>query len=439
MHRDMAAGEVAQWTSATAMPYQARLAMGVLLPNYIVKTMVALGTEQSKKLYSLLKPLLALMVFATFMVFGQQTWMPPHQIDPNAARQHEAPLIAVSKTGVIAIVVREGSASTDSGKCVVYHSSDNGSTFLRGSTVKPQTWNNYDIDNPHALAYDTTDALWLLWGWDLLPSPYYLELSKSTDHGMTFQTEAQYQCAPVLRTSRMTIDLRNNIHVLRDSFDISVGPKIIYTRFTDANIARKFEAALPMPPTLAEQGGDVDFAADENLMIHYVTDIVHHTGSVFENRVIKYAVSTNGGSTFSSLLSLDTITPPNQLFPRVVSRDSIVLGTYYFPDTIQSRKAAVSRDRGLTFVPFGYSNSRPWGLAGKCVSDSLYFYSVHGYYTGAVYSKYMDPQGPVLDSASFNGASYADIAVSAGEGNSWCSIIQTSRALSSHQRMSRPW
>lgn len=353
------------------------------------------------------------VVFLPTLQYAQ--WTSPRQIDPTVTRAQTSPMIAVSKTGITAIVCREGSGSNDSGQLVVYRSTDNGVSFQRGGLLRPNLFDHI-IDPAYAIAFDTTGSLWVLWGWDYLPGGLlvgsYLELSKSTDNGISFTTVMRNWRGLIIEPSRMVIDKYNNIHIIRDSVVQPVGPRIIYTRLNNANPSSRFEAQVPTAPT-GEQSDDVDFAAN-GMTIHYTTR--HENYSTYEFRIM-HSRSLDGGISFSPLLAVDPITPPNQGSPRILARDSLVIIAYNFPDSSSSHLAVVSTDNGVSFGnSFGFG-SDAYGLPGRIASDSQYlylFYPVYDHpFTGrgrTVFNRFTDPLSPPEEITRFDSL-FGDLAV----------------------------
>jgi hypothetical protein len=325
----------------------------------------------------------------------------------------------VSKNGIIAIVCQEGSGSNDSGRHVVYRSTDNGLSFQRGSALIPSRF-DYIVDPPYAIAFDTTGALWVLWGWDWLPGGFpagsYLDLSKSTDNGMSFSTVLRHWRGLIVKPSRMIIDAHNDIHLLRDSVLAAQGPRIVYTKLPNGNASNRFDALLPFAQGADNGNNRADMAVSSDNVIHYVNRIMRYTGTAYEFKV-EYSRSLDGGLSFSPLVVVDSITPPNQLSPKILARDSLVIIAYNFPDSSASHLAVVSTNNGSSFgSSFGFGSDL-YGLPGRITSDSqnIYlFYPVYDHpFTGrgrTVFNRFTNPLSPPEEIARFDSL-FGDLAV----------------------------
>ncbi|MDL1894085.1 T9SS type A sorting domain-containing protein [Sphingobacteriales bacterium CHB3] len=239
-------------------------------------------------------------------------------------------------------------------------------------------------------------------------------MSKSTNNGLSFMTMVRHWRGLIVKPSRMIIDAHNNIHLLHDSLVAGVGPKVVYTRFADANPNNRFDALAPMT-ALAEWGGDADLAVTPPSSIHYTAVIQTEVPGPNEFR-INYARSTDGGGTFSALVVIDSITRPEQISPRIMSRESLVVLAYRV-DSSMSHLAVVSTNNGLAFSdPFGFGSDY-YGLPGKITSDSqnvyLFYPTYEHPFTGrgrTVFNRFTDPFSPPEEIARFDSL-FGDLAI----------------------------
>jgi hypothetical protein len=282
---------------------------------------------------------------------GYSQWSIPIPVD--TLRQFQwGYAMAIAKDGTIAIACGENV------NLWLYISRDHGKHFTRYTDKFAPASGGYDytVTNFTAIAFDSTNTLWVLWEWYFLdfpgPEGWHLVLSKTSDYGNSVQTVFDIRHGYQGLRNQLFIDNTNTLCILRDTIvfvNNQYRSRLIYTRLNPSlGLWENYSIPLvgaPSHPYAAT------FCLEGDSIIHVVqqVDSVRQDGQYAD--FLKYTHSTDGGRTFTQYYNVDTVLPQAQFDPRIIPFGNSVLLAYSV-ETSDSGGDAVglrSYDHGMHF------------------------------------------------------------------------------------------
>lgn len=351
-------------------------------------------TEQS-----VVRPASILLFTLTFFIVHctLSQWSTPQLLDSIPGVRQEGAKAAISKTGTIAVVVREWGSSI-SPRLAVYRSDDHGRNFKRRAVLQPFAM-EYQLYSPSGLAFDNNDNLWLLWNWDLwfdgFPMAFNGILCKSTDGGDSF-SDILHSAGYEGWFWNMVIDGSNNVHLLQDTSYIGSFRRLAYMRLEQSNPQKIFRTLLPFIISPF-----IDFAVCQDSILQIVSNSAEDTGGTPSDRV-KFTRSTDGGKSFTQPKFLDTISIPQQNFPKIlIDEPNNTLVAYTLNDSSFNITAVQSSDMGKTFSKPFRLGIGPGGSQIILGSDSDYVYLIYYSKFGTIYEQLQKGSNATMDTANF--------------------------------------
>ena len=304
----------------------------------------------------------------------------------------------------------------------VYVSEDNGRSFELRYTFGSPTW--APQFGPKGLAFDQNSTIWISWVWDVCADwqceflyPGSLFVSRSSDGGRTFDHVLKYgkgwlTSANVAYPSLIAVDRDNDVHFIRDSlwFDESGDySKLIHVRLPDGDWTRAVETPLPLFPDSLSPGPHFNFHVPPDGKPILVMTTTRRTGPYRTYRI--YTKQGQDG-TFGAWVFLDALpypavsslkliqTRPDELYLTARMDEYLpVQRTYYL--------ALRSTDHGATFGP-PEPVSADANLVSLADSTGLQGAGWAPWRGQSTYVRMPDLFSPIVDSASFGGASIED-------------------------------
>ncbi len=379
-------------------------------------------------------------------------WTTPRLIDSSATVTQNLPLIAIGPLREIAIVCWE---EIGGGRIVSRYSSDNGRTFRKTTVAEgvpphPSTDNGISV-HLRSIGFDSSGSLYVFF-----ESRYYsmvagvlgtvFLVSKSTNQGITFSSywssgSQRYNgmSGPNLNNSSMLIDANRRVHILWDSSGFTPPPSRIthlltYSKIGQGNPPSRVDGVVhsePLQPPYFQRL-DVDLLTVGNNVIVAVGRQVPSTSSVYG---LYFSRSTDGGQTFSPLVSIDTVNATVPHLTKMSDGQSLLL---YNKGTTDSNSDTTLLARYVVDSMV----SAPFRVGSKPIvsrtTKKLLSKGTHHYLTyqttyasfGTTYYDFGNLQSPALDSAFFSGHSSPDFALDSLDGKYLVTVFQNRVYLS---------
>ncbi len=299
------------------------------------------------------------LFLACISSIGQAQWSSPSiVVDSNGAQGRLS--VAVSRHAALALATPLGQSGTPYGTMHLYLSFDHGQSFSRHD-LSPPSAPEYEFRGVQ-VAFDTSNTIWLLWGWGVLiggfPPPgnqgLHLVLTKTSDSGATFQTLFDIKPGTSDIAQHMFIDSRNLIHFTRDTLIPTTQldeERLVYSIF-DPHTGQRFDRSVldvHRPAFLY----DASFALDGDSLVHFVCTIDSvHSGSG-ESFAVKYARYDVQADSLHGFSDIDTVSGNQQILAHVFTDAWKRVFIAYLVGGPGDQKfvATISMDHGQTFDP----------------------------------------------------------------------------------------
>ncbi len=272
-------------------------------------------------------------------------WTTATVIDTSIGGAQLVGYMAVDDSGNIYVTWSGGLRSGGIGN-VIQRSTDRGATWTRtdyGGTELSRT--------PKDIAVDHTGKVWLLWySVQSEFSPTYINLSKSTDRGRTFNSvfrSRSYTSGSLY--PKLAVDLNNSIYMLWDDAQFKL------TKFRNGDVGQRTDALVPNDTLRVAFHPSIVVADD--FRVHCLWEGGFNSPNTGLHRYIFSSSSTDSGLTFDNRIRVDTADFVDSSyvhhFPSATASRNGVLFVSYVRElmvNVRDTRFVQSNDRGATFT-----------------------------------------------------------------------------------------
>jgi hypothetical protein len=287
------------------------------------------------------------LLISPSVVHSQILWTTPYPIDTTCKGLYFPAKMGTDSHGNIVVAWIE--RSDTAGQLVVERSTDNGGTWVRYVPIR----GGFPRIRVHDIVCDYSGGTWLLW--DSMEgeySPVIYTISKSIDHGVTFQTF--FVCQSAWDGSfypRLQVDKTNSVYLLWDDYLLTL------TTFPGGDPAKRRDLPIPVDTLVYGMMGSVAVDDIGGVFVFWRGVIMRE----FEYRGFVFcSASVDTGRTFvyTTRVDLNEIVFPgpssSQIYPDAVGNaDGSLAVTYQKANSgsMYNNGVFVARsvDRGVSF------------------------------------------------------------------------------------------